>query len=104
MICPNSTASGCRCPDHHPGLLATAKTDPVGLAAALDRIAGKPTATLRVLTTDPAPENLIPLPSDPKPCDGSMCCVCKACEKERATRVRSGVRPVRQPWEARKAA
>lgn len=32
-------------------------------------------------------------------CDGSFTCSCKACEREKAARVRQGVRRVRQPWE-----
>lgn len=56
-------------------------------------------ATLRVLTHGQPPTTLIALPSDPDPCDGSMCCQCKSCTAERGHRVRNGVPSVRQPWE-----
>jgi len=72
------------------------------LVLALTRIADeKPTATLRVLTTDRPPDGLVPLPADAKPCSGEMVCDCPSCVAERTRRVRNGVRQVAQPWDGR---
>lgn len=75
VLCPNSTASQCRCPQHHPGIV-----------------------TLHILTTRPAPDNLIPLPPINR-CDGSMTCDCRNCEHDRVARARLARTNVRQPWE-----
>lgn len=36
-----------------------------------------------------------------RPCTGEMVCECVACVIERERRVRTGVRPSRQPWYTR---
>jgi hypothetical protein len=92
MNCPNSTASGCRCPEHHPGLLEYS-SQPDQLLAALLPLAEKQSnrVTLRVLTTDPSPANLVRI-DEMIACDGSMTCICQQCADERAARVRRGVR------------
>lgn len=48
------------------------------------------TVTLRVLTTGPAPDNLVELID--RRCDQTMTCQCDDCTTERARRVRAGVR------------
>lgn len=88
--------NGCRCPQCW------------GLAEYMQQLTGKDyglpnapgcTATLRVLTTGPAPTSLVALD---RTCDGSMTCSCPDCEQERAQRVRLGGRDPRQPWDAKK--
>lgn len=50
-------------------------------------------AVLRVLTTDPkSPSNLVQLSSAPAACDETMTCTCNDCTKDRAKRIRQGVR------------
>lgn len=90
MHCPNSTASGCRCPEHHPGLMAHSPT-PADYALALELLRPAKT-TLRVLT--------MPLDNTPR-CDGTMVCPCESCIRERVTR---RPRTIRQPWQTRRAA
>lgn len=98
---PYPHGEACRCPD--PGadgglLHFTVDCDHyTELAAALSRV-----ATLRVLTTDPQPHpNLVALP-DMRPCSGTMTCECERCGRERAQRVRKGVRQIRQPWDVQR--
>lgn len=80
------TLCGCGEDDHHadncPSYVA-----PPGLMVQ--------TATLRVLTTDEP----VPLPD---PCDGTYLCECPGCRDQRATLLKR--RPVRQPWQVRRAA
>jgi hypothetical protein len=84
--CPNSFEAGCRCPDHHPGLLEFSG-DPAGLAVALDRL--KPLAR----------PQLVAVPPSRKPaCTGSMTCPCPDCAAANAARK---PRDVRQPWQPR---
>lgn len=73
MICPNSTESGCRCPDHAIGLAGYSR-DPIAYQAALSRC--QPKTILTVLTRDdPPPQPVvytdtprkIPQPWEPKP-------------------------------------
>jgi hypothetical protein len=87
--CPNSTESGCRCPDHAPGLAAYAP-DPVAYEAALEPL--RP-VRLHVVTTG--------VPVEEPSCNGSMTCSCKRCVGDRASRTAHG--GVRQPWEPRPA-
>lgn len=91
----------CRCPRCWG--LAEYMQQATGKDYGLERAPGCGVA-LRVLTTDPHPDRLVALPSDPDPCSGGYDCVCRACVKDRASRVRSGVREPRQPWHTRKAA
>ncbi len=66
--CPNTYASGCRCPEHDPGLMRHAP-DLEAYARALDRCRPQPTR-LRVVT----------MGADDRPdCDGSMTCPCQRC-------------------------
>lgn len=85
MPCPGNTADGCRCAEHHPGLLATS-SDPDALEAFLAPLRE---TRLRVVTPGPELDD---------PCDGTMLCGCKPCIKERVSR---RPREVRQPWDAR---
>jgi hypothetical protein len=87
--CPNSTQSGCRCPEHDPGLMAFAR-DPVTYAAALAPC--RPAVKLRVVTMPPHAE---------RPCDGTMTCSCQRCIRDRGSRRAEGERP--QPWQPRRS-
>lgn len=90
MSCPNSTESGCRCPLHHPGLLAYVA--PERREALLNVLTGFQEPRLRLV--EPAVD----------PCAGTMTCGCGECRKDRAARLKPRVVP-RQPWEpAKKAA
>lgn len=61
-------------------------------------------ARLRVLTFEPnPPDNQITLDAT-QPCSGGYTCLCAGCHLERQRRLRTGVRPSRQPWHSRKAA
>lgn len=88
--CPNSTASGCRCPEHALGLMAYAR-DMQAYAAALEP--SQPTR-LRVVT--------MPADDERPNCRGTMTCPCEACEldRQRSKVIQQAARP-RQPWEAR---
>jgi hypothetical protein len=88
--CPNSTESGCRCPDHAPGLAAFA-ADPVAYEAALEPL--RRPVRLHVVTGfsgDPA-------------CNGSMTCPCPRCGRERASRAAQGAGNA-SPFKVRRAA
>lgn len=85
------TAEGLPCEPHQLGLAAYT-SDPAAYARALK--ACDP-VILRVLTTD----DPVPLPD---PCDGTYLCDCQACRDQRADLLKR--RPVRQPWEVRRAA
>ena len=85
--CPNSTESGCRCPQHAIGLKSYSP-DPDAYQAALD--VAQPTR-LRVVTAGP--------PVDTPACDGRLTCRCPGCEAERARIIKAGPRRVRQPWD-----
>jgi hypothetical protein len=52
--------------------------------------AGRESATLRLLTTDPNPENLVDI--EAIACNGSMTCPCDACRSKVAARVQRGGR------------
>lgn len=67
--CPNSTESGCRCEQHHLGLLAYSP-NPDALEASLVKL--RP--VLRVVT--------MPVESEPV-CEGTYTCSCPACVAER---------------------
>jgi hypothetical protein len=84
--CPNTTAGGCRCPQHHPGLLEVAR-DPDALARALEPLVERP--ALRV----------VPALRRDESCDGTMTCHCRQCRTQRAARRAEG--EPRQPWDAR---
>jgi hypothetical protein len=84
--CPNTTAGGCRCPQHHPGLLEVAR-DPDALAVALEPLVERP--ALRV----------VPALRRDESCDGTMTCRCRQCRTQRAARRAEG--EPRQPWDAR---
>lgn len=87
VACPSSTAGGCRCPQHHPGLAVHAQ-DPVAYEAALAAL--RPT-TLRVVTAGPRSEVT---------CDGTLRCPCQPCVAERQELVHQGARGnVAQPWD-----
>lgn len=88
--CPSSTANGCKCPEHHEGLLAFA-ADRDAYEAALTKL--RP--VLRVVT--------MPQPLE-DPCEGSYSCGCKRCVAQRAALMHTGRREVRQPWIPRRAA
>lgn len=88
MSCPGSYKDGCRCVDHAMGLAEYAR-DPDAYLAALERAVP---VRLHVVTPGPEIEDQ---------CDGSMLCTCTACVKERVGRK---PRPVRQPWQPRRAA
>ena len=82
--CPNSTASGCKCPEHALGLAAHAP-DQAAYLAALRRIA-KP-ARRRLAA--------VPTPADQRPagCAGTMTCPCSTCARGRGTRAAIGDGP-----------
>lgn len=84
MSCLNSTASGCRCPEHHPGLSVYA-TDPDAYTRSLTTL--QPTR-LRVVTPGP---DLTPA------CTGGYTCPCPNCLSPSA-RPRNR-KPIRQPWQ-----
>lgn len=86
--CKNSTESGCRCPDHDPGLMAYAP-DPDAYAQALTAM--QPTR-LRIVTPGPPP-------AEPE-CSGGYTCTCPDCLSPSA-RPRNWRKPVRQPYEPR---
>jgi hypothetical protein len=76
--CPSSTENGCRCPEHHPGLLEFTIDDQhrATLKAILEPLREKPAPTLVVLDGDE-------IPHDPR----SYTCECKACRQEIADRM-----------------
>lgn len=85
MPCPNSTAGGCRCPDHHPGLLGE-----YGSAAA---------------APPPAQLSVVPAATPAEICHGyAHGCTCSQCtlRSEHGVTTLRPVRP-RQPWEPRPA-
>lgn len=92
---PYPHGRACRCPQLVPdaGLLAyTVDCDHYDqLAAALSRMQSRPVAVAEPVDAGPA-------------CDGSYCCGCGQCERDRAKRRRAKVDSPRQPWEVRKAA
>jgi hypothetical protein len=107
---PHPHGTTCTCPPlpRDAGLLAyTIDCDHYAkLAKALAKLAepAPQTATLRVLTTGPDPDNLVTL-IDPASCDQTMTCDCLRCASERAERVRRGVRPSQSlPIKRREAA
>lgn len=85
--CPNSTEGGCRCPEHHPGLLEYA-SDPQALDDQLDKL------------RQPAELHIVTMPAA-EACDRSMTCGCQRCVRERGAR--RGAPEIRQPWEPRPA-
>jgi hypothetical protein len=92
MDCPNSTESGCLCPEHNRGLLAFTVSDEhhTLLASALDQLRDRETTTLRVLTFDPEPpDNVVQLE---RACDGTYECECADCLAVIADRVRRGIK------------
>jgi hypothetical protein len=85
-LCPNSTEGGCRCPEHHPGLLAYAPAELVPARAAV--------ASLTLVT--PGPSEI---------CHGyEHACICSQCTL-RAEHGGTTPTPSRalQPWEPRPA-
>lgn len=48
-----------------------------------------------------APADQLPVLDATRPCSGEMTCECVSCVLERERRVRTGVRPSRQPWYTR---
>lgn len=85
-LCPNSTEGGCRCPEHHPGLLAFAPAELVDAPA--------PVASLSLVT--PGPSEI---------CHGyEHGCICSQCTL-RAEHGGTTPTPARalQPWEPRPA-
>lgn len=76
--CPNSSESGCRCPQHDSGLAAHA-ADPDAYERALASVRGS--LRLSVVTLGPTVE---------VPCTGGMLCGCKRCSAATAARVRRG--------------
>lgn len=88
--CPNSTASGCRCVEHHPGLSVHA-VDPIAYEAMLASM--RP--ALRVVTPGP------PLSSFEDVCEGesSMTCMCSVHQAEKRRR-----NVPAQPWVPRRRA
>lgn len=78
MGCPSSTANGCRCPEHDPGLSVYAQ-DPEAYARALAPLRG-PTR-LSIVTAGPFVEQI---------CSGGMLCGCPACAATRASIVARG--------------
>lgn len=89
--CKNSTASGCRCIEHHPGLSAHA-ADQAAYDQALEACRPK---RLTVVTFTP--------PHETPPCDGTMTCTCSDCIKQRAIRLNIPRPKIRQPWEPKAA-
>lgn len=90
--CPNSTESGCRCPEHDPGLAVHA-ADAAAYERALEPLRGP--VRLSVVTLGPNAE---------QPCTGTMTCGCPACAKATAHLARRGgigSGPARQPWDPR---
>jgi hypothetical protein len=86
--CPNSTESGCRCSEHHPGLREFARD-----TAAFDAVLA--------VARQPVRLEVVTMPvRDDDACDGSMTCACVDCIKDRVGRQRQ---QVRQPWEPRPA-
>lgn len=86
-LCPNSTEGGCRCPEHHPGLLAFAPAELVAEPAS---------APARLTLVTPGPSEV---------CHGyAHGCICSQC----TLRAEHGTPPpvpsrVAQPWEPRPA-
>lgn len=78
--CPNSAATGCRCVEHAPGLLAYAPS-PAAYEAALERV--RP-VRLRIVTPGPALLNAEP------PCTGTPVCACRDCQADRARLIQRG--------------
>lgn len=87
MKCPNSAATGCRCPEHHLGLMAYAP-DPQAYAEQLER--AQP-VRLRVVTMGR---------DERVACTGTMTCSCEDCVMDRASRNRGGLAD-HQPWTPR---
>lgn len=75
MTCPRSTADGCLCPEHHPGLSVYAH-DQDAYERALAKC--RP-VTLHVVTTG------LPTGSVETDCAGTMTCACRTCSAERAS-------------------
>lgn len=121
--CPNSTRTGCRCPEHHPGLLQFAR-DPGALAAALaPHAAGGTVTKLHVVTTGPrtidqqarldamlrdARANCQACGGDARRCNAGngpphygRLKGCQAWNSEGELAARRAQPPPRQPWEAR---
>lgn len=91
--CTSSTADGCRCWEHDPGLSAYC---PDEAKPAYERILAplRKTATLKVVTLGP---------SDEAPCNGSMTCDCRSCQADRAKRLNTTHTSAHQPWMPRPA-
>ncbi len=99
--CPNSTESGCRCPDHAPGLMAHAK-DIAAYEAALRTV--RPT-TLHVVTFgDRDREPVVDPTEHEEPCVGGYTCPCSKCADDRAKAVRRGVRRLPNTYQRDRAA
>lgn len=56
--------------------------------ARLEVVTMPPTATLSLETA----------------CNGTLTCICRACSKERAQRLRQGPKRIKQPWDIGRAA
>lgn len=81
--CPNSAAAGCRCVEHHPGVLGLAVQHGTISQAAADATLNAIRGPLRlhVVTTGPTAEI---------PCDGTLTCGCVGCLADKAEAVRRG--------------
>lgn len=93
--CKNSTESGCRCPDHHPGLAAYAR-DRAAFDAALEPLRNLRPVRMRVVTM---PGEIL--------CQGTMTCPCASCTSDRVKRPAIGAGPAQfkvRPARARRAA
>ena len=90
--CPHTTADGCRCPEHAPGLAAYAR-NPAAYEAALVPLRGP--VRLSVVTLGPQGV------ADEPPCTGRYTCPCRTCQAERATPARRGNA---SPFKVRRAA
>lgn len=82
--CPNTTSGGCRCSEHHPGLLAYA-SDPAALRRAL-----KPLQPHQASV--PAAVAALKHRREPV-CDTTMTCPCRACSTSRQHRRPIGAGP-----------
>lgn len=88
--CPSSTAGGCRCPEHHPGLGEYA-SEPVAYEAALAPL--RDGVTLHIVTAGL---------TDEVQCDGTMTCSCQRCLEQRRL-LQDIARDRPQPWDPRPA-
>lgn len=98
-LCPNSTARGCRCPQHAPGVLERAAE----LARTPAQAAQVASLHQRLETTR---LHVVTMPHHREvPCDGTMLCSCKRCTAQRAALVQRGARGsgARQPWNPKPA-